>query len=158
MFGGEGRKGRRSRQCDLGGSSFAGHRGDGVATGREPMTISTRFALTLVATVFALGAGSVLAENAVTADPDHYKVEFENDSVRVVRVKYGPGEKSVMHDHDDYVVVYLTDVEGKFTMPDGSTEKATGKAGGADFRKAHTHLPENTGTRPFEVILFEIKK
>ena len=25
-----------------------------------------------------------------------------------------------MHDHEDYVVVYLTDVQGKFTMPDGS--------------------------------------
>ena len=86
------------------------------------MTIESRFALTLVATISLLGAGPALAENAVVADPDHYKVELENDSVRVVRVKYGPGEKSVMHDHDDYVVVYLTDAKGKFTMPDGSTE------------------------------------
>lgn len=122
------------------------------------MTAQSRLALTLVATVFLLGATPALAENAVSADPDRYKVEFENDSVRVVRVKYGPGEKSVMHDHDDYVAVYLTDVKGKFTMPDGSTEEAGGKAGETDFREAHTHRPENTGTEPFEVILIEIKK
>ena len=122
------------------------------------MTTESRLVLTLVATVFMLGAAPGLAENAVIADPDHYKVELENDSVRVVRVKYGPGEKSVMHDHDDYVVVYVTDVKGKFTMPDGSTEEAGGKAGETDFREAHTHLPENTGTEAFEVILIEIKK
>jgi quercetin dioxygenase-like cupin family protein len=122
------------------------------------MTIESRFALTLFATILLLGAGPALAENAVTADPDHYKVEIENDSVRVVRVKYGPGEKSVMHDHDDYVAVYLTDAMGKFTMPDGSTEENRGKAGEVVFRKAHTHLPENTGTEAFEVLLIEIKK
>ena len=122
------------------------------------MTTRTRLAPALVASVFLLGATPALAENAVTADPDRYTVEFENDSLRVVRVKYGPGEKSVMHDHGDYVVVYLTDVQGQFTMPDGSTEKAEAKAGQTDFREAHTHLPENTGSEAFEVILVELKK
>jgi hypothetical protein len=30
--------------------------------------------------------------DAVTADPKHYSVSFENDVVRFLRVKYGPGE------------------------------------------------------------------
>ena len=30
-------------------------------------------------------------------DHRHYKVEFENERVRVLRIKYGPGEKSVVH-------------------------------------------------------------
>ena len=29
--------------------------------------------------------------DAVTADPKHYSVSFENDVVRFLRVKYGPG-------------------------------------------------------------------
>ena len=37
--------------------------------------------------------------DAVTADPKHYSVSFENDVARFLRVKYGPGEKSVMHRH-----------------------------------------------------------
>jgi hypothetical protein len=33
----------------------------------------------------------------VTVDPTHYKVESENNRLRVLRVMYGPREKSVMH-------------------------------------------------------------
>ena len=35
-------------------------------------------------------------EDPVTVDPKHYTVELENEKVRVVRIKYGPHEKSVM--------------------------------------------------------------
>ncbi len=42
-------------------------------------------------------------------DAAHYKVEFENDQVRVLRVIYGPLEKSVMHEHPASIGVYLTD-------------------------------------------------
>ncbi|MDH3268599.1 MAG: hypothetical protein OEM46_07060, partial [Ignavibacteria bacterium] len=39
------------------------------------------------------------AQDATVVDPDHYKVEFENDEVRVLRINYDPGEKSAMHSH-----------------------------------------------------------
>ena len=55
------------------------------------------------------------APDSVTADPAHYKVEFENDKVRVVRIHYGPKEKSVMHSHPAGVVVFLSDLDGQFT-------------------------------------------
>jgi hypothetical protein len=42
----------------------------------------------------------------VKVDPKHYTVEFENDKVRVLRIKYGPGEKSVMHAHPALVAVF----------------------------------------------------
>ena len=35
--------------------------------------------------------------NGVVTDPDHYAIEFENDYVRVMRVKYAPGDVSSMH-------------------------------------------------------------
>jgi hypothetical protein len=44
------------------------------------------------------------AEDPVKVDPKHYKVEFENDRVRVVRIKYGPGEKSAQIFTMDIVV------------------------------------------------------
>ncbi len=43
------------------------------------------------------------ADDPVKVDSKHYKIEFENDRVRVVRIKYGPGEKSVMHSHPESV-------------------------------------------------------
>ena len=62
------------------------------------------------------------AEDPVKVDPRHYKVEFENERVRVLRIKYGPGEKSVMHSHPEAIAVFLTDAHHKFTYPDGRTE------------------------------------
>lgn len=43
-------------------------------------------------------------------DPEHYKVEFENEHVRVLRIHYGPNEKGARHEHIlNRVVVYMND-------------------------------------------------
>jgi quercetin dioxygenase-like cupin family protein len=110
-----------------------------------------------------LGATALLtgvtasAQDAAKVDPKHYKVEFENDQVRVLRITYGPHEKSVMHSHPAGVVVFLTDTTGKFTMPGGKTKDAVSKAGTVVWTDATTHLPENMGDKPFEVIEVELK-
>ena len=64
-------------------------------------------------------AAPALAQDAVQVDAKHYKVEFENAKVRVLRASYGPHEKSVMHSHPDAVAVFLSDGKAKFTFPDG---------------------------------------
>lgn len=99
----------------------------------------------------------VAAQDAVAADPKHYTVEFENDQVRVLRIKYGPHEKSVMHEHPANVAVFLTDIDGKFTMPDGTTADAIMKAGSVQWDAGGKHLPENVSDKPFELILVELK-
>lgn len=91
----------------------------------------------------------------VTADPKHYTVEFENDMVRVLRVKYGPGEKSVMHGHPNTVAVFLSDGGATFTYPDGKTEDAETTAGQAMWFPAHEHLPESKDA--VHAILVELK-
>ena len=100
---------------------------------------------------------TALAQDATKVDSTHYKVEFENDQVRIVRISYGPGEKSVMHEHPAGVVVFLTDSQSKFTFPDGKTEEMSVKAGETGWTSAVKHLPENTGDKPFELILVEMK-
>jgi quercetin dioxygenase-like cupin family protein len=96
-------------------------------------------------------------EDPVKVDPKHYKVEFENDRVRVLRIHYGPGEKSVMHDHPANVAVFLTDGQAKFTLPDGKSQPAPIKAGSFQWDAGGKHLPENVGDQPFELILVELK-
>jgi quercetin dioxygenase-like cupin family protein len=113
-------------------------------------------AVVLAAAVLA--AAPVLGQDPVKVDAKHYKVEFENEQVRVVRISYGPHEKSVMHEHPPNVAVFLTDVQGKFTLPDGSTQDASMKAGTFQWDPGGTHLPENTGDKGFELILVELKK
>jgi quercetin dioxygenase-like cupin family protein len=84
-------------------------------------------------------------------------VELENDQVRVLRIHYGPGEKSVMHSHPASVAVFLTDGSVKFTTPDGKSQEAAGKAGEVQWEAAGPHLPENVGAKPFDLILAELK-
>jgi len=94
----------------------------------------------------------------VKVDPKHYKVEFENENVRVLRILYGPGEKSVMHYHPNAVAVFLTGGMVRMTMPDGTSQEVPGKTGDAIWTPAGSHLPQNTGEKPFEVVLVELKK
>ena len=108
--------------------------------------------------VLGLAVPSVLAQDPVKVDSNHYKVEFENAQVRVLRIKYGPHEKSVMHRHPNAVAIFVTDINGQFTFPNGTTKPATGKAGETRWTPAGLHLPENTSDQPFEVILVELKR
>lgn len=113
----------------------------------------------LIAVLFVLSLSTVaLAQDPVKVDANHYKVEFENDQVRVLRIKVGPKEKSIMHQHPNAVAIFMTDVNGKFTFPDGKSEAVTSKAGEIRWTPAITHLPENAGDQPFEVILVELKQ
>ncbi len=98
-----------------------------------------------------------LAQDPVKVDPKHYKVEFENASVRILRVKVGPGEKSVMHRHPNAVAIFQTGGRVKFTFPDGKTEERDIVAGQTLWTPAIKHLPENIGDSEFEVVLVELK-
>jgi quercetin dioxygenase-like cupin family protein len=120
-------------------------------------------ALFLAISLFALGGAGLLAGAVATAqdpvkvDAKHYKVEFENDSVRVLRITYPPHEKSVMHHHPANVAVFLTDGQSRFTLPDGKTQDSPVKAGSVRWSEAGEHLPENVGDMPFELIVVELK-
>jgi hypothetical protein len=94
--------------------------------------------------------------DAVTADPKHYTIAFENNVARFLRVKYGPGEKSVMHRHLPGCVIFLTDQTMNFTLPDGTTEPASVEAGALGCSDGNVHLPENTASEA-EFIMVEFK-
>ena len=110
------------------------------------------------ATLFVLAAAlSALAQDPVKVDSKHYKVDFENSSVRVLRIKYGPHEKSVMHWHPNAVALFQTDGRVKFTYPGGKTEEREMKAGQVAWTPAGRHLPENMTDGDMEVVLVELK-
>lgn len=97
------------------------------------------------------------AQDAVKVDPKHYSVVSENDQVRILKVHYGPHEKSVMHSHPATVAVFLTDAKGTFTFPDGKKQDFSLKAGQSQYSAAGVHLPENTGDAGMDVIVIELK-
>jgi hypothetical protein len=96
-------------------------------------------------------------QDPVHVDSGHYTVEMENDKVRVLRIRYGPHEKSVMHCHPELVGVMLTDCNIRFTYPDGSTEDISATAGQVVSFPALDHLPENLSDQAFEAIAMELK-
>jgi quercetin dioxygenase-like cupin family protein len=97
------------------------------------------------------------SEDAVIADPAHYTVEFENDRVRIIRIKYGPGEKSVMHTHGPNASVILSTGTIRMHFPDGTTEDLASESGLAMWSDGDEHLPENVSDKPMEVVLVELK-
>lgn len=97
------------------------------------------------------------AQDAVKADPEHYKVEVDNDQVRILRISYGPGEESVMHAHPEGVAVFLTDHKAKMKTEDGNSFEMGGKKGAVMWLEKSKHQPSNIGDKPFELIQIELK-
>jgi beta-alanine degradation protein BauB len=104
------------------------------------------------------GVAANTTVDPVKVDPKHYSVVLENDRVRVLQAKYGPHEKSVMHEHPASVAVFMTDGHAKFTLADGTTRNVDSKAQDATWEDPGKHLPENVGETAFEVIVIELKK
>lgn len=111
----------------------------------------------LFLTFFLIAAPIALAQDPVQVDGKHYTVMLDNDQVRVLKIRYGPKEKSVMHEHPAGVVVFLNNAQVKFTLPDGSKVDGGGKAGDVQFADAGKHLPQNVGSVALEGVLVELK-
>jgi hypothetical protein len=116
--------------------------------------VRTLFSILLV----ALSASATWAQDPTAVDPDHYKLVFENDQARVLRVHYGPGEKSVMHEHPAGVVISLTTQTWLMQSPDGTSADALTEANVPFWTDAVVHLPENPSDEAGEAILVEFKK
>ncbi len=95
--------------------------------------------------------------DAVKADPKHYKVEYENDSIRVLRATYGPHEKSPMHSHPANLTIGITAGQTKFVLSDGKSEISPANPGGFSANPAVTHSSENIGDQKFETFVVELK-
>lgn len=104
-----------------------------------------------------LWSGAALAQDPVKVDPGHYKVVLENASVRVLKISYPVGEKSIMHQHPDTIVIPLAAAKVRFTTPDGKSEERDMTSEMAMYAPAGTHNPANIGTGPVDALLVEFK-
>lgn len=105
-----------------------------------------------------LSATGAMAQDPVQVDPKHYyKVEVDNDQVRVLRFHLGPKETSPMHSHPANVLVALTDGHVKVTGADGKARDIMRKAGEVAYRPPEQHTVENLGDKDYESIAIELK-
>jgi beta-alanine degradation protein BauB len=110
-----------------------------------------------VVTVVALWSTAARAQDPVKVDPAHYKVVFENASVRLLSINYPPRAASKMHQHPDSIVVPLAASKVRFATPDGKSEDVDMANESATYSPAGTHSPSNIGTGPITGILVEFK-
>ena len=115
-----------------------------------------RFAL-CVAVMCAFAASIVSAQDAVKTDPKHYSVVSENDQVRILKVHYGPHEKSHMHEHPQGVVVNLTDGHLRFTDQNGKVKEVFSKRGEARWFPAFRHTVENLTDESYSAVYIGVK-
>jgi hypothetical protein len=91
--------------------------------------------------------------DAVTADPKHYTVEFENDVVRLLRVRLPAGESASPHSHSAYCAIELSDS----SLREGNGPTSESKAGQVFCGDATSHGPRNAGKGLAESIVVEFK-
>jgi hypothetical protein len=109
-----------------------------------------------VVAMVLLCAAPCSAQDPATTDPAHFKVELNNDRVRVLHVTVEPNTKVELHEVGDALVVPLKDYESTLKWPDGqvsTVERKTGKAVwvGRGAREIEA------GARGVDALLIEIK-
>jgi len=117
----------------------------------------------LLATV-ALLAALVLAprvtfaQDPVKIAPEMYKLNWENDRVRVLDLTVPPGAKIPKHSHPDHFAYVLT--PGKLRiMKDGAEPmEAEVTAGQVLWIAAETHWAENIGETELRIVVTELKE
>ncbi len=112
-----------------------------------------RFAALLLAAMPLAAA----AQDAAVTDPDKYRVLLENDCVRVLSYRDQPGARTHQHHHPAFVVVALGPFRRSLELPDGRRLQRDFQAGEVMWSEAQTHIGENVGTTPTEVVMVEIK-
>jgi hypothetical protein len=91
------------------------------------------------------GPAPVSKLDPAVVDAKHYRVEFENEQVRILRVHYDAHDQGKEHEHIlNRVVLYLNDQTGA-------------KADEVRISGAGTHTEQNTGDQPADRIAVEIK-
>jgi hypothetical protein len=85
--------------------------------------------------------------------PGVEKIEFENESVTVLRMHMAPHEKTPMHDIvSARLVIWLTDVHLKDTGSDGNVSEYNRPAGSIDWIMPRRHMGENLSDQGLDFI------
>ena len=92
----------------------------------------------------------------VASNPEHYKVLFENDRVRVLEYSDEPGDKTSPHQHPDSFMYTLSAFRRRLVSGDVQREVEL-EAGSAGWLPAQEHHGENIGNTPTKVLFVELK-
>jgi hypothetical protein len=93
----------------------------------------------------------------VQTNPDHYKVVFENDRVRVLEYTDRPGDRTTPHEHPDSVMHTLSSFRRRLSSG-GQQRDVDMPAGMTGWLPAQRHSGENIGDTDTHVLFVELKE
>ncbi len=102
--------------------------------------------------------GFLADRDPVLVDPQHFRVNLQNERVRVVHLTMNAGEGTRMHETPDLLAVCIKECHVRLTRPDGKTQDLHMQAGDTRWVWEDTRSEKNLGKEPLEMLLIEIKK
>jgi quercetin dioxygenase-like cupin family protein len=104
--------------------------------------------------------------DAMTAAPNHHKVLFENEQVRVLDTELQPGDQTPVHAHEWPASLYVLswsdivrhDPEGRVLVDSRNSSAPPPQAGSAMWiAPLPPHSVRNVGDAPLRIIAVEVK-
>jgi quercetin dioxygenase-like cupin family protein len=92
----------------------------------------------------------------VKTNPQHYRVVFENDRVRVLEYTDRPGDRTTPHAHPDSVMITLSSYRRRL-QAGGRRRDVELTEGAAHWLPAQHHAGENIGDTPTHAVFVELK-
>jgi quercetin dioxygenase-like cupin family protein len=92
----------------------------------------------------------------VETNPDHYRVVFENERVRVLEYADTPGVRTTPHEHPDSVMYTLSSFRRRLYSGDAQRDVEL-EPGKVMWLPAQQHAGENIGETPSHVLFVELK-
>lgn len=98
-----------------------------------------------------------MSADPTETDPQHYKVVFEKERVRVLEYRDSPGDRTSPHHHPDSVMVTLSSFDRRpvFAEREAVVHKEPGEV---NWLSAQDHHGENVGTTDTHAIFVELKE
>jgi hypothetical protein len=90
-------------------------------------------------------------------DAQHYRLDFENEHVRAIRLTLKAEEAVPMHDDVDALTVCIQECHLRFTTPDGHTQDVHMESGETRWLYGDRHSARNLNTNPMEMVFIEVK-
>ncbi len=100
---------------------------------------------------------AVLGRDPAVTDPESYRVIFENERVRVLEYRDGPGDRTQPHRHPDTVMYTLSSFSRRLTA-DGRQVEVELPAGQVRWVSAQEHAGENIGRTATHALFVELKE
>jgi hypothetical protein len=96
-------------------------------------------------------------KDALEADPKHYKLDLENDRMRVLRLTLKADEVVPVHDDRDALFVCIKECHIRLTRPGGRSQDIHLQAGESRWIYGDTRSEKNVGPQPLEMLVIEPK-